>query len=161
MSASWGSISVAGVAANGVGTQLFPTSLPTTVTTAAWPPATAGLVRKPIHGKLENLFVSTDGTNGGTFELWDVAGLDRGASNNVNDQLLLTDAYMVANGRKIWELRIVGNSDQPYDLLMAIDHLEFYNGLACRFLSSSVANAGSVTVVPMAELGFSVYYQHG
>jgi hypothetical protein len=155
MSASWGARDIGFVAAGGVATQLFPTTLPTTTSTAAWPPAATGLVRRPTAGKLENITVSTDGTNGGIFQIWDVCGLDRGASNNVNDQLTLTDAFINANGRKLWEIRLTGNAEQDYQLLMAIDHIEFYQGLAVRF----IASAGLVTVTPMCEAGFMLNTQ--
>lgn len=156
MSASWGVITIAAVGAGGVATQLFPQYLPATVSTAVWPPATAGEVRRPTAGKTENIFTDTDGTNGGVVELWDVAGQISGVTNNVNDQVFLTDAYLTANGRKLYEFRVVGNADMPYDLLMAIDHLEFSNGLAMRFL----ANAGTIKVTPMCELGYMQWFQH-
>ncbi len=158
MSASWGSQDIGFVAANGVATQLFPATIigvGYTTTTAVWPPAATGLVRRPTAGKLENITVSTDGVNGGIFQIWDVCGLDRGAVDNVNDQLTITNAYLVANGRKLWEIRLTGNAEQDYQLLMAIDHLEFYQGLACRF----VAAAGTVTVTPMCEAGFMLNTQ--
>ena len=117
-------------------------------------------MRRPTTGKTENVFVSTDGTNGGYFELWDVGGLDRSATNNVNNGDTMTDAYVQANGKLIWNVRLVGNSEAPYDLLMAIDHLEFYAGLACRYVNAPGGNpTGTITVTPMCEAGFMVNTQ--
>lgn len=158
MSQSWGIITVSAVASNGVATQLFPDTVSTGGSTAAaYPPVGGGNVRRATEGYCEKFKIVPDGTNGGIVEVWDVAGLDRGATNNVNDGTSLTDAYLTANGRLIDKFRITGSAEQPYETNFAIHHHRFHNGLAVRF----VGGAGSIDVIPFVENGFMIQYVGG
>lgn len=157
MSAAWGSRSILGVSSTGVATQLYPTTMPATASTATYPPAGGGYVRRPTEGRTEKIAIAPDGINGGLVEIWDVAGLDRGASNNVNDGVTMTNAYLVANGKLIWSTRITGSADHGSELAFAIHHLTFEKGLAVRFVSG----AGAIDVAPFVEAGFMLSYVAG
>jgi hypothetical protein len=147
------------VAATGDATQLFPNTIATTVSTATYPPVGGGLVRRPTDGTLLKLHITPDGTNGGLVEVWDVAGLDRGATNNVNDATALTNAYLVANGRKLAEMRITGTSTDDYDVSLNLQNFNFIKGLAVRFVNAGPT--GKVTVTPFVAAGFLVQYIAG
>lgn len=164
MSQPWYSRSIAAVASNGVVTQLFPTTLiraggvgSDLVSTATYPPSPGGLVRRPTKGRTEKVMVTPDGINGGIVEFWDVAGTDRGATNNVNDSDTMTDAYVTANGRLIAKIRITGTAPQSSELSSYIHHVEFNNGLAVRFISGD----GTIDVAPFVEEGFMKSYVAG
>jgi WD40 repeat protein len=156
---AWGSRDISAVAATGNATQLFPNDTPATVSTAAYPPAGGGLVRRATAGVLQKLHIMSDGVNGGTLEIWDVEGVDRGASNNVNDQLLLTNAFLVANGKLIDTIRITGSSDNNYSIWVGLENLQFNKGLAVRF--ANAGPAGKVTVSPFVSSGFMVQHVAG
>lgn len=156
---AWGSRTIAAVVATGNATQLFPNDIPTTVATAVYPPVGGGLVRRPTEGVLQKIHIVTDGVNGGTIELWDVSGLDRGASNNTNDQLFLTNAWLVANGKLIDTMKITGTGTENYDLSLNMENLQFNKGLAIRFVNAGPA--GSVTVSPFVTSGFMCNYVAG
>lgn len=164
MSQTWFSRSIAAVASSGVVTQLFPTALiraggvgSDLVSTATYPPVGGGLVRRSTKGRTEKILVTPDGINGGIVEFWDVAGLDRGASNNVNDSDTMTDAFVTANGRLIAKIRITGTASQSSELAMYCHHVEFDFGLAIRFVSGS----GTIDVSPFVEEGFMKSYVVG
>lgn len=157
---SWGPRDINAVAAGGVATQLFPNAIPATVATAgAYPPVGGGLVRRATEGILHKLHIVPDGVNGGVLELWDVAGLDRTASNNVNDATSLTNAYLAANGTLMDSLRITGTGTENYDLSLNLENLQFNKGLAVRFVNAGPA--GKVTVTPFVSSGFMVQYVAG
>lgn len=159
MSTYWGSRNVSAVASNGVATQLYPTTggcntRTNFADTSTYPPATSGEVRRPIHGRVGRIEVTGDGTNGGLVELWDVAGLDRGASNNVNNDgatasNTLTDAYLTANGTKIGVVNITANTVVPFTA--TFDDIPFNKGLAIRYVDGG---GGYVIVSPYVEGGF-------
>lgn len=92
-------------------TQLFPDSC--TVGSGA---TTAGTERrKPTDGTLYRLEVYPSGAAAGTIEIFDVAGLQEGATNNVDTGETLTNAYVTAEiaagrGRKIWHQTIAGSA---------------------------------------------------
>ena len=157
---SWGARTIAAVASNGNATQLYPTSIPTTVSTTTYPPAGGGLVKRPTEGSLIKLHISTDGTNGGTLEIWDVAGVDRGSSNNTNNSILLTDAWLQANGKLIDSLQITGTSTAGnYEATLNMEHIQFNQGLALRFWNVDID--GVITVAPYINSGFMVQYVAG
>lgn len=147
----WGARDVGFVASNGIATQLFPYPTPAAASmavTTTYPP-TPGNVRRPTHGRIISVKVTSDGSNAGYVELWDVAGLDRGASNNVNSGGdTVTDAYLIANGRMIEKAQIQATAGA--DFTTEFTDIPFNNGLAIRF----VASAGVVSVAPMIEGGF-------
>ena len=154
MSAPWVSRSISAVASNGVATQLFPigcvAGADTTATTGRYPPVGGGFVRRSVNGRTEKLVFTPDGINGGMVEIWDVGGVDRGDTNNVNTQATLTDAYLTANGTLLQKYRVTGSSAQATELTFSIHHLEFNKGLAIRFVSGS----GAIDVAPYCEGGF-------
>ena len=92
-------------------------------------------------------------------EIWDVAGLDRGASNNANDQALLSNAYLVANGQLLTTVRLTGTSTDDYDVSLNLQNFNFNKGLAIRF--SNAGSAGNVVVTPFIAAGFMVQYIAG
>lgn len=164
MSQPWSARNIAAVASNGVVTQLFPTTLIAAgnvgtdlVSTATYPPTGGGLVRRPTFGRTEKVMITSDGTNGGVVEFWDVAGTDRGASNNVNDGDTMTDAYVTANGLLIAKINITGTATHGSELASYIHHIEFAKGLAVRFVSG----AGVVSIAPFVEGGFMKSYVAG
>ena len=164
MSQAWYSRDVAAVASSGVVTQLFPSTLIAAslggtdlVLTTTYPPAGGGLVRRPTSGRTEKVSVTSDGVNGGIVEFWDVAGADRGATNNVNNANTMTDAFVVANGRLIFKMFITGTATHGSELSANIDNVEFAQGLAVRFISG----AGTISVAPYIEGGFMKSYVAG
>lgn len=156
---SWGTRDINAVAAAGDATQLFPNAIPTTVATVVYPPVGGGLVRRATEGVLQKIHIVPDGVNGGVVELWDVAGVDRGASNNTNDQLLLSNAYLVANGTLIDTVRVTGTGTENYDMSLNLENLQFNKGLALRFVNAGPA--GKITVTPFVTSGFMVQYVAG
>ena len=156
---AWGTRTINAVASNGNATQLFPNDIPTTVSTATYPPVGGGNVRRATEGVLQKIHAASDGVNGGILELWDVAGLDRGADNNTNDQLLLTDAYLQANGKLIDSLRITGTGTENYDMSLNLENLQFNKGLAVRFWNSTPA--GTLKISPFVTSGFMVQHVAG
>ncbi len=151
---AWGSRTVAGVASNGVATQLYPVGVPAAGscadTSGGWPPAASGLVRRPTAGRASNVHITGDGVNGGYVELWDVGGLDRGASDNVNSGGdTVTNAYLAANGRLLQVINIESSEGQAFAYGSQV--INFDRGLAVRYVGS-----GSVYVAPYCEGGFMV-----
>lgn len=148
----WGARDVGFVGAAGVVTQLFPVGCAAGVSTTTYPPAApGGLVRRACQGRYRKLDITGDGVNSGTVELWDVAGLDRGASNNVNSGgITMTDAYVTANGTLIAKRQIVGTGGTSFT--ENDTDIPFSKGLAIRF----VAAAGNISVSPDVEGGFMV-----
>jgi hypothetical protein len=157
---AWGTRDVSAVLAGGAATQLFPNDLPACVATAAaYPPVGGGNVRRATEGVLQKIHIMSDGANGGVVELWDVCGLDRTAANNTNDQLLLTDAYLLANGKLIDSVRITGVDTYNYSMSLNLENLQFNKGLAVRFVNAGPA--GKMTVSPFVTSGFMVQYVAG
>jgi hypothetical protein len=156
---AWGTRSISAVASNGNATQLFPNDITATVSTATYPPVGGGNVRRATEGVLQKLHIVSDGVNGGLVELWDVAGLDRGSSNNTNDQLLLSDAYLQANGKLIDTVRITGTGTDNYSVSLNMENLQFNKGLAVRFVNATPT--GAVQVSPFVTSGFMVQYIAG
>lgn len=160
----WYSRTVNAVASSGVATQLFPSTLLSASTggsdlalTATYPPVGGGFVRRPTAGRTEKVMITSDGINGGIVQFWDVAGLDRGASNNVNDGDTMTDAFLTANGLKIAEFRITGTATHSTELASCCQEVDFFKGLAVRFISG----AGAVTIAPFVDGGFMKSYVAG
>lgn len=153
----WGSRSVSAVASNGVATQLFPTTIANSActSTATYPPAAAGKIRRPTSGTLRSMEVTSDRTNAGVLELWDVAGQDRGASNNVNSGGdTMTDAYLSANGRLIAKINIDPAGGAGVPLSWNLGDLHFSKGLAARFVNGGPT--GAVFLAPDVDGGFMV-----
>jgi len=153
---SWGERTLSGVAANGVVTQLFPTTIVTTVSTATYPPSGGGLVKRAVNGRIDHITIESDGVNGGYVEIWDVTGLDRGASNNANDSVSLTDAYVDANGKLLATVMIKPAAGAGHPFGSSLGAIPFDKGLAMRYVGSGVVN-----VAPVIEGGFMVQYIAG
>lgn len=152
---AWGTRTIAGVAAAGDATQLFPIGCPAAQmanTIAAYPPAVSGDVRRAIHGHIHIITVASDRVNGGYIELWDVSGLDRGAlaAGNVNNGDFLTDAYLTANGKMIDRVNVLGPSNEASGFNWYVEETPFNRGLALRYVGG-----GSVFVSPFIAGGFS------
>lgn len=141
---------LASVAANGNLTQLFPASC--TVGTGA---TTAGTeVRQPCEGQLMRAEVYPSANLGGIIELWDIKGLDEGASNNTNTGATLSNAYLVAQqalgkAKLIWSQNFKGDAGLPK--VIFDQNVPFMNGLAARFVS---AETGTCTLTVTAGGGF-------
>lgn len=148
----WGSREVADVTASGSATQLFPVGVPSTEDTTTYPPASDGKVKRATSGMIDHIDFESDGVNGGVVELWDVEGLDRGGSNNVNNDDLLTDAFLSANGTLIAKIQIKPSAGTGHPFGSTIGKIPFNKGLAVRF----VGVAGVVNVAPYIEGGFLV-----
>jgi hypothetical protein len=164
MGSPWYSRDIAAVAdTTGVLTQLFPTGADKarmTSTVAAYPPATSGSVRRAIHGRIDRMQITGDGTNSGILELWDVGGTDRGAiqsggGSNVNNGDLLSAAYATANGKLIGKINVLATGAGAA-LVDSWADVPFNNGLAVRFISS----AGVVSVAPFVQGGFMIQEVH-
>lgn len=153
----WGSRQINAVASNGVATVLFPVGAPASamVNTATYPPATSGKVRRTVQGRIGRIEVTADGSNGGRVELWDVAGLDRGASNNTNNGDTVTNAFLAANGVLIGKINISSTATFPFTA--TFDAIPFNNGLAVRYIDGG---AGYIDVAPYIEGGFMVQEVH-
>lgn len=129
----WGRIEIDNVAADGNLTQLFPEY----VTPGTGATTQGNLVRKAVDGVLHRCEISQSDANGGTLELWDIAGQFTGASNNTNTGTALTDAYLAAEkaagrARLIWRVDFkgdVGNTSKIFQQRTTIMH-----GLAARYI---------------------------
>jgi len=120
--------------------------------TGTWPPAAAGKVRRPRDGRIAKIEITGDGVNGGVLEVWDVKGLDRGTTNNVNSAGdTMTNVYLVANGTLIHKINVPATGGEVFTL-GAGEGMPFNKGLAVRFVASS----GAVFVAPFIEGGFGV-----
>jgi hypothetical protein len=143
MSASGFVVALTGVAADGDLKQIYLQYTPTGTSKATATPAQ--LVREPCEGELIGAQFATDGTNGGTIELWDVAGDDGGADVSTADTI--TDAQLqvaIAKGvaRLIYSQNLVATGVTP----PFPSYFRFMRGLAARWVSDGSANiSGSMT----------------
>jgi hypothetical protein len=92
---------------------------------------------------------------GGTIELWDVAGLDRGASNNVDTGTALTNTYLQAErtagrAKLIWTQNFAGTSGSRYPVFN--QRVPFMKGLAARFIGG---DTGSITISMVVDGGYT------
>lgn len=130
----WSGVSLTGVAATGDVTQLYPL-----YATAGEVPASATTgqqLRSPCEGTLISLQVETDGTNGGTLELYDMAGDEAGA--NVSSVAAITDtqldlAVTAKTARLIFQQNFAGSGLTPF---APIGPRRFLKGLAARFVGA-------------------------
>jgi len=139
MTQAWAPITLSNVAATGDLVQLYPATV-----TAGTGATTRGTERrKPLSGVLYRAEVYTVSGVGGVIELWDVAGLDRGASNNVDTGTALTNAFLtteIAAGRAklLWRQNFAGTSGSRYPVFN--QRVPFMKGLAARFVSGDSGN---------------------
>lgn len=143
MSASGFVVALTGVGATGNLTQIYPTYAPAGADPATATPAQ--LVREPCEGELIGAQFATDGTNGGTIELWDVAGDDGGA--DVSQAAVITNAQLTVavnkgKARLIYSQNLVGTGVTP----PFPSYFRLMRGLAARWVSSGNASiSGSMT----------------
>jgi hypothetical protein len=148
MATAWGTVSISAVTSTGDLTQLYLDTC-----TAGSGATTMGTkVRKPMFGTLHHLEVKTDGTNGGTIELWDLDGNDGGA--NVNTGVLITNTQKntaVAAGlaRLMWSQNFTGATSAEFANNMV--PVPFQHGMAVRYVNGT----GSCTVNVVASGGFN------
>jgi hypothetical protein len=117
-------------------------------------------VRQAIEGALERCDIYPDDAVGGVFELWDVAGLASGASNNVNTGNVLTNAYLVAEqaanrAKCVWTVGFKGDTGLTTKTLAT--RVPFRYGLAGRFVDITAApGTNSIIINILAAGGFRV-----
>jgi hypothetical protein len=134
-------------------TQLYPASA-----TAGSGGTTAGTERRrPTAGTLYTAQVYTPGGAGGIIQLWDVAGLTEGVSNNVDTGTAMTNAYVAAEiaagrGRLIWEQEIAGSAGASKSLIVI--PIPFVRGLAARYYTSGGPGADTAKINISADGGF-------
>lgn len=132
----WSGIVLEDVTATGNLKQLYPSYCPDGAARGAG--RTPGVaIREPTGGTLLNVQVMTDGTNGGTIELWDVNGVDGGIEVSGAGNTTITDTQLdtlAAAGRAklIWRQNVVADGTTPP---MATPRT-FLHGLAARFIAS-------------------------
>lgn len=153
----WGARTIAGVTdSTGDAVQLFPIRLAAATmadTTTQYPPAGGGEIRRPTEGRIERLGITCDDVAGGIVEIWDVAGLDRGNSDNVNDQLALTAAYLAANGTLLDSVQVKQSGTMNEAISGGQNTLAFEKGLAVRYIGD-----GNIIISPWIYGGFTQYY---
>lgn len=143
----WGGIPLAFVAATGDLTQLYPNFVSAG---DALPVAANGTLRAPGGGRIGQVSVQTDGTNGGYIELWDVNGLDIPA--DVSSLTVITNAQLVALqarglAKLMWSQNFAALPAAPAPWALAMG---FMRGLAARF----VAGAGACNINVIVEGGY-------
>jgi hypothetical protein len=139
-------IALAGVAADGNVTQLYPA-----LCTAGTDPASAThgqLIRRTNAGTLYKLQIKTDGTNAGTLELYDISGIELGidtsSATTITDAQLDT-AISAGNARLIYSQNYVATGVTPGDL----GPISFLKGLAARNVAS-----GTITLNMSVKGGY-------
>lgn len=104
---------------------------------AAAIPTTAGqLYRRPAGGQFGQISVETDGTDGGTIQLYDINGLDVGADVSSNE--VITNAQLITGivnrfAKPLWEQNFAAS---PGATLVWNWSQGFLRGLAARFVGS-------------------------
>lgn len=115
-------------------TQLYPIYAPVGVAPGS---ATNGqLIRMPTEGVLHSVQVETDGTNGGTIQIYDINGIEAGADVSSSDQITNTQlTAMLADGRArlIYEQNFIGSGITP----VGTGARSFQKGLAARAVGST------------------------
>lgn len=133
MTMAWSPIVLNDVAADGILTQLFPD----TVTAGSGATTSGTEVRYACEGVLLRAEVYTNDGTGGEIELWDVAGDAEGGDNDVNVDVEITNAYLLAQkalgrARLIWKQGFSGTVGSRYPVFN--QRVPFMHGLAARFI---------------------------
>lgn len=131
------------VAATGNVKQLYPSWCG--AETALGSADTGDTLRKPCGGKCTGIQILTDGTNGGTLEIWDFNGADEGI--NVSSTDVITNAQIdaaVTAGRAklIHKQNYIASTETPVN----IGPFSFQKGLAARISNSSPAGTASLNL---------------
>lgn len=153
---AWAPLTLSAVAANGVVTQLYPSHCAAgdvATTAGSWR-------RRPTQGNLYRIEVFTSDAAGGVIELYDIAGEEEGANNNVSTGTSMTDAYLDAKiaantAKMIWTQNFKGDAASRSALFSV--HVPFLRGLAARYVNvagtsvqlSVVASGGYMRVQMM------------
>ena len=146
MSDSWVCALTGVTAGTGNVTQLYPVWASAGVNPFA--SMTSGqVIRKPNGGSYGSITVQTDGTNGGTIELWDVSGIE--ISVDVSSAAVITDAQIDAavtagKARLIWSQNFTSTAGavSPWSVQQM-----FSKGLAARYAGSGTCslNIGNIS----------------
>lgn len=145
----WGGIPLVGVAAAGNLTQLYPNFV---TPGDALPIAPGGTLLSPKGGKVGQVSIQTDGTNGGYVELWDLSGLY--VPVDVSSLKVVTNANLVAlqakgRAKLIWSQNFAAMPAAPVAWALAMG---FMWGLAARFVQPAVGAYCNVNII--AEGGY-------
>lgn len=144
----WSGISLGFVGATGDLTQLYPPWFPAGVTYAS---ATNGQqIRKPTGGTLDFLQISTNGTDGGTIEIWDINGQTGGADVSGATAITNTQLLALVSLGKAKLIYSEGFTATVGAVTPAAASRVFSFGLAARFVAAAgacslnlVVNAGA------------------
>lgn len=130
----WSGISLSAVTSTGNLTQLYPTWAPTGIAKAS---ATNGQqIKTPCEGILHQVQVKTDGTNGGTIEIWDLNGDDAGA--DVSSATTVTNAQLTTlQSMGLAKLIYSQNFQAAPTTPFGTGFRPFQRGLAARFVAAS------------------------
>lgn len=130
----WSGIALTAVTSTGNLTQVYPTTCTAGIAKAS---ATNGqLIRGPTEGILYQVQIETDGTNGGTIELWDANGDDAGA--DVSSAATVTNAQLVTlQSMNVAKLIYRQNFQAAPTTPFGIGSRAFQRGLLARFVASA------------------------
>lgn len=137
----WGRVQLSAAnASTGDVTQLYPQWIqysPGVTTGDALPIAPGGLLRRPSGGRIGQIAIETDGTNGGIIQIFDISGLDAGA--DVSSATVITSTQLgvlIADGRakQIFEQNIAA---APGATIVWTWTQGFLRGLGARFVAAS------------------------
>ena len=131
---AWGKVALSFVGATGNLTQLYPNFA---AAGAVWPGTTATQIRIPTEGYLYSAQVTSDGTNGGEVELWDMSGIwggiDVSSATTISNAQLVT-LQNLGYATLMWRGPFTATSGAatPGNFGMA-----FSKGLAARFVGAA------------------------
>lgn len=152
----YGPTALTGTTSTGVVTQIYPNWIryiddkgTNTQVGHALPVPAGGLLRRPVGGRIGQVSVETDATDGGIMQLFDISGLD--TLDDVSSGTTITNASLVAslaNGRAklIWEQNFAASPGAP---IIWNWTQGFLRGLAARFVGS-----GTCSLNVIGEGGF-------
>jgi hypothetical protein len=131
-------VPLTGVADNtGVVTQCYPAWLSAGVDPAS---ATNGqIIRKPMQGALHSLQVETDGSHGGTIQIYDISGIDLGVDVSSATSItaaVLNAAITAGTAKLIYENTFAGTAGSGAINAAGI-YRSFMKGLGARFIYDS------------------------
>lgn len=135
---AWGQVVLTNVATGGNLTQFYPDFVPA----GTGGTATGTSRRTPTEGVLQRIEINPSGAVGGTFELWDICGLNAGVSDNVDTGSVLTTGFLAAKkarneAKLLWKIDFKGDSGLTNKILGS--RIVFTYGLAGRYLNDTDA----------------------
>lgn len=145
----YGNLVIAAGTATGNLVQLYPTWAPVG---DALPIAPGGTLRRPEGGRVGQVSIQSDGTNGGVIELWDLTGLD--VPCDVSSLTAITNTQLLAliargAAQLVWKQNYAASPSVPAAGSLAFG---FMRGLAAR----NIAASGSASLNIIAEGGYSL-----